>query len=150
MQEITTWAEVLSLGFSAIVSGCTTMSEEYAHIVKTLTRMGTDLLCRPNKKGKNTTTSTKLYKTENNAYIADTPGFSTFDISEIESKNLANYFKEFKSEIENCEFIDCSHLKEENCGIKKALEQGKISKDRYNRFCKIYQELKEKEDNKKW
>ena len=54
MQEITTWAEVLSLGFSAIVSGCTTMSEEYAHIVKTLTRMGTDLLCRPNKKGKNT------------------------------------------------------------------------------------------------
>ncbi len=107
-------------------------------------------ISKKNKRGKNTTTSTKLYKVEDNTYISDTPGFSTFDITEIECKYLANYFKEFKTEIEQCEYIDCSHLKEENCGIKKALKQGKISQDRYDRFCKIYLELKEKEDNKKW
>ena len=107
-------------------------------------------ISKKNKRGKNTTTSTNLYKVEDNTYISDTPGFSTFDITEIECKYLANYFKEFKTEIEQCEYIDCSHLKEENCGIKKALKQGKISQDRYDRFCKIYLELKEKEDNKKW
>ena len=55
-----------------------------------------------NKKGKNTTTSTKLYEIDENTYIADTPGFSTFDISEIEYKELDKYFKEYKPLIKNC------------------------------------------------
>ena len=107
-------------------------------------------ISKKNKRGKNTTTFTKLYQIENNTFIADTPGFSTFDISEIESKNLANYFKEFEAYIQNCEFIGCTHIKEENCGIKKAIQEDKISQDRYNRFCKIYEELKQKEERKKW
>lgn len=101
-----------------------------------------------NKKGKNTTTSTKLYEIDENTYIADTPGFSTFDISEIEYKELDKYFKEFKPLLENCEFVGCTHIKEENCGIKQALQQGKIDSGRYERFCKIYEELKEKEKYK--
>ena len=103
-----------------------------------------------NKRGKNTTTSTKLYEIEENTYIADTPGFSTFSIEEIQSKDLAFYFKEFRNEIENCEFVGCTHIKEENCGIKQAIKEGRISQDRYNRFCKIYEELKQKEERKKW
>ena len=98
-----------------------------------------------NKKGKNTTTSTKLYEIDENTYIADTPGFSTFDISEIEYRELDKYFREFKPLLENCEFVGCTHIKEENCGIKQALQQGKIDSGRYERFCKIYKELKEKE-----
>lgn len=98
-----------------------------------------------NKKGKNTTTSTKLYEIDENTYIADTPGFSTFDISEIEYRELDKYFKEFKPLLENCEFVGCTHIKEENCGIKQALQQGKIDNGRYERFCTIYEELKEKE-----
>ena len=106
-------------------------------------------ISKRNKRGKNTTTDTKLYKIDKDTYIADTPGFSTFDISDIESKNLDKYFKEFKQYIDNCEFIGCTHIKEENCGIKKAIEEGKISKGRYERYCKIYKELKEKE-NRRW
>lgn len=102
-----------------------------------------------NQRGKNTTTQVQLYKINNESYIADTPGFSTFDISEIESKDLAQYFKEFRKEyIDQCEFVGCSHKKEENCGIKQAVEEGKISKARYQRYCKIYEELKEKEARK--
>ena len=101
-----------------------------------------------NKKGKNTTTSTKLYEIDENTYIADTPGFSTFDISEIEYKDLDKYFKEFKPLVANCEFVGCTHIKEENCGIKNALQQGKIDSSRYDRFCKIYEELKEKDKYK--
>ena len=103
-----------------------------------------------NRRGKNTTTSTKLNEIEENTYIADTPGFSTFSIEEIQSKELAFYFKEFGNEIENCEFVGCTHIKEENCGIKQAIKEGRISQDRYNRFCKIYEELKQKEERKKW
>lgn len=103
-----------------------------------------------NRRGKNTTTSTKLYEIDDNTFIADTPGFSTFEISEIESKNLANYFREFEPYIENCEFVGCTHIKEQNCGIKDAIKENKISEDRYNRFCKIYEELKQKEERKKW
>ena len=106
-------------------------------------------ISKRNKRGKNTTTDTKLYKIDKNTYIADTPGFSTFDISEIESKDLDKYFKEFKQYISDCEFIGCTHIKEEECGIKKAVETGKIFKGRYERYCKIYEELKEKE-NKRW
>ena len=107
-------------------------------------------ISKKNKRGKNTTTAIKMYEIEKNTWIADTPGFSTFEINEIESKDLDKFFKEFKSKIKDCEFIGCTHIKEENCGIKKAVKEGKISKDRYERFCKIYEELKEKEKRKKW
>ncbi len=106
-------------------------------------------ISQKNKKGKNTTTTIQIYEIEKNAYIADTPGFSTLDISEIQSKDLDEYFIEFKKYIRECEFIGCTHIKEQNCGIKRAVESGKISIDRYNRFCKIYEELKEKE-RRKW
>ena len=107
-------------------------------------------ISKKNKRGKNTTTKTRLYEIEKNTYIADTPGFSTFEITEIESKELAKYFREFSKYIKKCEFLDCTHIKEENCGLKKAIKEGKIHKDRYERFCKIYNELKEKEERKRW
>ena len=113
---------------------------------KELTKAG--LISDKNKKGKNTTTNIALYKIKENEYIADTPGFSTFDISEIESDKLAEYFKEFKQYIKDCEYIGCRHIKEENCGIKNALQKGEISESRYQNFIKIYENLKDKEEHK--
>lgn len=101
-----------------------------------------------NKKGKNTTTGTKLYEVDKNTYIADTPGFSTFDIFEIPYRKLDKYFIEFQDKIKNCEYIGCSHIKEEKCGIKEALEQGKITQERFLNYKKIYEELEEKEKHK--
>lgn len=57
---------------------------------------------------------------------------------------------EFTEKIKDCEFVGCMHEKEVNCGIKKAVEKGEISQERYERFSKIYQELKEREEKKKW
>lgn len=131
--------EILEFGKSTLINGI---------FKKDITQEGE--ISKKNKRGKNTTTAICLYEIDENTYIADTPGFSTFDISEIKSKNLCNYFKEFKEYIINCEFIGCTHIKEENCGIKKAIKEGKITKERYDRFCKIYQELKQKEERKKW
>lgn len=83
-------------------------------------------ISQKNQRGKNTTTSVMLYKIGNNAYLADTPGFSTFDISEIPSEELEQYFPEFDTYRANCEYKGCQHQKEENCGIKEAVEAGKI------------------------
>lgn len=94
-----------------------------------------------NQRGKNTTTSTTLYKYKENSYIADTPGFSTYEINEIPKEDLCHYFVEFVLYLEKCEFQGCSHIKEENCGIKKALESGKISPQRYENYVKIYNNL---------
>ena len=101
-----------------------------------------------NSKGKNTTTSVKLYKVGDNSYIADTPGFSNFDIYEISYRELYKYFVEFNEYVENCEYLDCTHIKEKICGIKCAVENNKISETRYNNFKKIYEELKDKEEHK--
>lgn len=112
-------------------------------------------ISKKNKRGKNTTTQVRLYCLEQDdyendkAYIADTPGFSTFEIDEIESIDLCHYFVEFVPYMEKCQFIGCSHVKEEKCGIKEAIEKGEISQERYERYCKIYQEIKQKEE-KKW
>lgn len=105
-------------------------------------------ISKKNRRGKNTTTTVKLYDLGDNSYIADTPGFSNFSIEEIESKDLYKYFIEFNKYIDNCEFIGCTHVKEQNCGIKKAVEEGKIGKERYDNFCYIYNELKEMEERK--
>ncbi len=113
---------------------------------KKITKEG--IISNKNKKGKNTTTTIDLYKIDNNSYIADTPGFSTFDIYEIESKELHKYYRDFHNYITNCEYIGCNHVKEANCGIKDAVENGQISQMRYKNYCKIYSELKQKEENK--
>lgn len=94
-----------------------------------------------NQRGKNTTTSTTLYKYKENSYIADTPGFSTFEINEISKEDLCHYFVEFVPYLDKCEFQGCSHIKEENCGVKEALEAGKISSQRYDNYIKIYNNL---------
>lgn len=101
-----------------------------------------------NKKGKNTTTDIHLYELDDKTFIADTPGFSSFEITEIESKDIDKYFIEFTKYIDDCEFVGCTHIKEQNCGIKNAILNGKISQERYDRFCKIVEELKEKEAHK--
>lgn len=100
------------------------------------------------KRGKNTTTHVELYEIDTNSYIADTPGFSTFDIYEISYKELDKYFIEFGDYIPNCGFVGCTHVKEEACGVKEAVQSNRISQERYDRYVKIYQDLKEREENK--
>ena len=99
------------------------------------------------EKGKHTTKFVELYKIGNNAYIADTPGFSTFEIKDVLANDLDKSFPEFIPFISECEFRGCSHIKETKCGVKKAVENKKIDQVRYERYCKFYEQLKE---GKKW
>ena len=97
------------------------------------------------ERGKNTTRHCELFEI-NNGYIADTPGFTFFDedLLEIKSNDLKNYYNFFSN---NCKFSSCVHINEDEkfCYIKKLLKDNKISYERYNRYVKIYLELKERE-----
>lgn len=105
-------------------------------------------ISKKNKRGKNTTTDIKIHELNKDAYIADTPGFSTFDVSEIPYKKLDQYFVEFKSWSDRCKYIGCSHIKEDECEIKEKLQEEKISQSRYDNYVKIYNELRDKEEHK--
>lgn len=95
-------------------------------------------------RGKHTTRHAQLYKLNDGGYIADTPGFSTFDTNRydiIRKENLADCFIEFKN-YENCRFRDCSHTCEKGCKVIEALELGKISASRHESYCTMYEEAK--------
>lgn len=98
-------------------------------------------------KGKHTTKYVELFEIAPDSFIADTPGFSSYDVQGVSHKELDKYFIEFIPYIENCEFRGCTHIKEKKCGVKKAVELKKIYKGRYDRYCALYQKLKEE---KKW
>ena len=94
-------------------------------------------------RGKNTTRHSQLIYVKENTYIMDTPGFSSLDIPELKENDLWKYYPEFVPLEPSCRFRGCSHIKEPDCGVKRALEKGQISKVRYHNYVTLYQELKQ-------
>lgn len=98
------------------------------------------------KRGKHTTRHAELFCVEENTYLCDTPGFSSMYLEDIESGALKYYFPEFEPFADACKFqADCVHIGEPVCGVKDALESGKLSESRYENYRILYQELREKE-----
>ncbi len=92
------------------------------------------------QRGKNTTRHSELCIMDNGAYIMDTPGFSDLDIS-LDPNELWKYYDDFY-DYSVCKFNSCLHLKEPDCGIKKAVDNDFISRLRYDNYKAIYEELK--------
>ncbi len=83
-------------------------------------------------RGKHTTRHTEFFDIAN-IHIADTPGFSSLDLTKYSKEDLKNAFLEFANF--SCLYRDCNHLKEDNCAIKEAVANGKILKSRYDNYC---------------
>ncbi len=101
-------------------------------------------------RGRHTTREVELYKIDENSYVADTPGFSTFDIERYQltdKENLAYGFREFVPYLGECQFTSCSHTSEKGCAVLRALEEGKIARSRHESYVAMYQEIK---DLKQW
>ena len=96
------------------------------------------------ERGKHTTRHSELFCMQEDAYIMDTPGFSSLYLEDIDKKELKDYFPEFIEFEGSCRFRGCLHLNEPGCAVKTALEQGSISKIRYDDYVLLYEELKEK------
>lgn len=94
------------------------------------------------ERGKHTTRHSQLIHIKDNTYIMDTPGFSSLYLMGFEKEELKEYFKEFKEYEPECRFLGCSHIHEPDCGVKRALEEGNISRIRYENYVAMYEELK--------
>jgi ribosome biogenesis GTPase len=100
------------------------------------------------KKGKHTTRHSELIEYAD-GFLVDTPGFSSLEMSFIEEEELQACFPDFEYYIGECKFANCLHYKEPGCNIKKAVEEGKIDKGRYDFYINTLEELKDRR-NKKW
>ena len=94
------------------------------------------------ERGRHTTRHTQLLFVEEDTYILDTPGFSSIELYGIQKEGLGDFFPEIASRADGCRFAGCSHLTEPDCAVRKALEEGKISADRYENYRLFYEELK--------
>lgn len=100
------------------------------------------------ERGKHTTRHAELIPLEDGGYVADTPGFSSFELAGIGYAELQHYFPEIEDHLGNCRFTGCSHISEPDCGIKQAVGEGIISRDRYDRYVELYSILKQEDSNK--
>lgn len=93
-------------------------------------------------RGRHTTRHVELYCLGENTYVADTPGFSSFDTDQMDvilKENLQYAFWEFGAYMGGCQFHDCTHRQEPGCGIRQAMEEGKIEKSRYESYLRLYE-----------
>ena len=111
-------------------------------------RMETGSVSAKIGRGKQTTRHTQLIHIEGNSYIMDTPGFSSLYLPKMEKEELQQYYTEFADYEPYCRFQGCSHISEPDCGVKQALDEGKISRLRYDNYVQLYGELKEQEKNR--
>lgn len=97
-------------------------------------------------RGRHTTRHAELYKLPFGGYIADTPGFSTFETNKyniIKKEELCGCFREFEKFEGECRFRDCSHTKEKGCRIIQAADEGEIANSRHENYCVMYEEAKQ-------
>ncbi|MBE5972041.1 MAG: ribosome small subunit-dependent GTPase A [Lachnoclostridium sp.] len=96
------------------------------------------------KRGKHTTRHSELFFVETDTFVMDTPGFSSMFVDNMKPEELQQFFPEFDDYIPECRFLGCVHVGERECGVKDAVKEGSLSKDRYENYRLIYEELKNK------
>ena len=96
-------------------------------------------------RGRHTTRHVELFRLSCGAIVADTPGFSSFDVERMElmrKEELQNCFREFSPYLDQCQFQDCAHVKEKGCAVLEAVKEGKIPASRHRSYVRLYEQAK--------
>lgn len=99
-------------------------------------------------KGMHTTRHVELIPLEIGGYVADTPGIRSLAVYDLEPGELDAYYREIAPLVEQCQFSDCTHTHEPNCAVRAAVEDGRISPERYDSYLRLREEHEELEDKK--
>ena len=97
-------------------------------------------------RGRHTTRHVELIRLSCGALVADTPGFSSFELDKGElcrKEELASRFREFAPYIGKCQFLDCAHIKEKGCAVRSAVKAGEIPKSRHDSYVRLYEQAKQ-------
>lgn len=95
-------------------------------------------------RGRHTTRHVELYRLDDSSFIADTPGFASFDVERMPGmykERLQDCFPEFRPYLGQCRFQDCAHLQEPGCAVLEAVAQGKIHPSRHESYARLYAAL---------
>ena len=97
-------------------------------------------------RGRHTTRHVELIRLSCGALVADTPGFSSFELDKGElcrKEELAGRFREFAPYLDQCRFQDCAHIKEKGCAVLSAVRAGKIPGSRHESYVRLYEQAKQ-------
>jgi len=89
------------------------------------------------KKGRHTTVVRQLFPLDEGGFVADMPGLRSLSLWDTEPEELDGYFPEIRGLVADCRFNDCSHINEPDCAVKQAVEDGKISPQRYDSYVRL-------------
>lgn len=109
----------------------------------------TGAISRKIARGRHTTRSVRLFLTPEGGFLADTPGFSMLDFLRFDFFSLEDLpatFPELSPFLSACRYADCTHTKEEECGVTAAVRCGQIAASRHASYCALYKTLKEKKN----
>ncbi|MGN0666574.1 MAG: ribosome small subunit-dependent GTPase A [Huintestinicola sp.] len=107
--------------------------------------LATGEISRKLGRGRHTTRSSEIYLLDNGGFIADTPGFSSFETNQYQiilKDKLKDCFREFEDYEGKCRFSDCSHTSEKGCAVIEAVKNGEISESRHRSYLMMYEEAK--------
>ena len=106
--------------------------------------MATGAVSEKTQRGKHTTRHAELFLLdEEGTGVFDTPGFTSFSLTEMEPEEMQHYFPEIERHRGHCRYEDCRHAAEPDCAVKQAVEQGTIGRARYDSYLSLMKELEE-------
>jgi ribosome biogenesis GTPase len=95
-------------------------------------------------KGQHTTTFAEMHDLPEGGQIIDTPGVKEFGLIDVKQEELAHYFPEMRKRINQCKFNNCIHVNEPGCAIKEAVDNHKLSVNRYINYLSILESIEVK------
>ena len=89
-------------------------------------------------KGRHTTTFAEMFSVPGGGFIIDTPGIKGFGLVALQKETLNHQFPEFFELLRDCKFNNCVHTDEPGCAVRKAVEEGRVSEERYGNYVEMY------------
>lgn len=133
------------MGKTTVVAGPSGVGKSsITNLMQGEVQMETGEISKKLKRGRHTTRHSQVIPVAENTYLVDTPGFSSLYLTDMEESELKDYFREFQRYEGSCRFQGCRHIHEPDCAVKEALEKGEISRQRYEDYLGLHEELKEK------
>lgn len=90
-----------------------------------------------NDRGKHTTVVREMFKVEGGGFVADLPGLRKLSLWDTQPEELDGYFPELRELVSQCQYNDCTHFEEPGCAVIKAVEEGRVSSERYESYVRM-------------